>query len=231
MQSLKKFDLAPERGELMFCPKCAAQNIPDAKFCRVCGADISLVPMALTGALQQTQQANSLTPIEDQSAQRTDGRRQRAATPDQAIKKMFMGMAFLLISVMIAVSTRDGGNWWFWMLIPAFALLGDGIGTFVRYKHEQRRQLDAQAHRTHNAPNVATLNSSSVGSLNPAPHRQSFVSDIYSAQKTGEIVQPPSVTEGTTRLLEITPTDDTDKATSLSSFDASKDDGRTDRAP
>lgn len=214
----------------MFCPKCAAQNIPDAKFCRVCGADISLVPMALTGALQQTQQANALTAIEDHSTPRADGKRQKAATPDQAIKKMFMGIAFLLIGIGIAVSTRDGGGWWFWMLIPAFALLGDGIGTFVRYKHEQRRQLDAQTRTTPDTPNVATLNSSKVGSLNPAPHRQSFVSDIYSAQRTGEIVQPSSVTEGTTRLLEVMPTDDKEKATSLSSSHASKDDERTDRA-
>ncbi|MFN2482444.1 MAG: zinc-ribbon domain-containing protein, partial [Pyrinomonadaceae bacterium] len=35
----------------MFCPKCAAHNLDEAKFCRACGADISLVPQALTGQL------------------------------------------------------------------------------------------------------------------------------------------------------------------------------------
>ena len=33
----------------MFCPKCATQNIDGASFCRVCGANISLVPQALSG--------------------------------------------------------------------------------------------------------------------------------------------------------------------------------------
>ena len=35
----------------MFCPKCASQNIDGASFCRVCGANISLVPQALSGQL------------------------------------------------------------------------------------------------------------------------------------------------------------------------------------
>ena len=37
----------------MFCPKCAAQNADDAKFCRACGTDISLVPQAVTGQLAE----------------------------------------------------------------------------------------------------------------------------------------------------------------------------------
>lgn len=211
----------------MFCPKCAAQNISDAKFCRVCGADISLVPMALTGALQ-TQQAN-LVAARDESA---EGKKQKAATPDQAIKKIFMGAAFLLIGVMLAISTRGGEGWWFWMLIPAFALIGDGIGTFVRYRQEQRRQLDAHTtHNTHGASNFPMLNSSSNNLLNSAPRPASFVSDLYSAPRTAEIVQPPSVTEGTTRLLEATPpTGDGDTASSETPRRAPTSDERTGHA-
>src|SRR5438552_8275796 len=37
----------------MFCPKCATQNIEGAHFCRVCGANISLIPQALSGQLPQ----------------------------------------------------------------------------------------------------------------------------------------------------------------------------------
>jgi uncharacterized membrane protein YvbJ len=33
----------------MFCPRCAEQNVDDAKFCRVCGADIHLLPQVLAG--------------------------------------------------------------------------------------------------------------------------------------------------------------------------------------
>jgi len=37
----------------MFCPKCATQNVDGAHFCRSCGANISLVPQALTGQIAQ----------------------------------------------------------------------------------------------------------------------------------------------------------------------------------
>ena len=37
----------------MFCPKCATQNLEGASFCRTCGANISLVPQALTGQMVQ----------------------------------------------------------------------------------------------------------------------------------------------------------------------------------
>ena len=40
----------------MFCPKCAAQNLDGTSFCRVCGANISMIPQALSGELQQAQE-------------------------------------------------------------------------------------------------------------------------------------------------------------------------------
>jgi len=40
----------------MFCPKCAAKNLEGASFCRVCGANISLIPGALSGQLPQVRQ-------------------------------------------------------------------------------------------------------------------------------------------------------------------------------
>lgn len=33
----------------MYCPRCAAPNIEDAKFCRACGTDLELVSLALAG--------------------------------------------------------------------------------------------------------------------------------------------------------------------------------------
>ena len=35
------------RSFVMYCPKCAAQNEPDAKFCRACGQDLTLVSQAM----------------------------------------------------------------------------------------------------------------------------------------------------------------------------------------
>ena len=31
----------------MFCPRCAAQNLDDAKFCRACGTNLETVALAL----------------------------------------------------------------------------------------------------------------------------------------------------------------------------------------
>ncbi len=33
----------------MYCPRCAAQTVDDAKFCRSCGADLKAVALALAG--------------------------------------------------------------------------------------------------------------------------------------------------------------------------------------
>src|SRR6185503_8064340 len=44
----------------MFCPNCAAQNLDGASFCRVCGANISLVPQALSGQWPQAPEPDDL---------------------------------------------------------------------------------------------------------------------------------------------------------------------------
>ncbi len=33
----------------MFCPRCAAQNLDDAKFCRACGTNLESIALALSG--------------------------------------------------------------------------------------------------------------------------------------------------------------------------------------
>src|SRR5690242_7379256 len=110
----------------MFCPKCAAQNLEGASYCRVCGANISLVPQALTGQVVQPQ---------PQELFEHDGRRRRGKplTLEGAFKNMFMGVAFLIISIALSRSIM-GATWWFWMMIPAFSLMGTGVAQYVRVK-------------------------------------------------------------------------------------------------
>ena len=112
----------------MFCPKCATQNLDGASFCRTCGANISLVPQALTGQI-----ANA--PDEE-----IDGRRRhrKEVTLDQAFKKAFMGIAFLLIAIVLSRSAV-GEAWWFWMLLPAFSLMGTGIAQYIRVREKEKR--------------------------------------------------------------------------------------------
>ncbi|MCU1267178.1 MAG: hypothetical protein JWM21_3496 [Acidobacteria bacterium] len=159
----------------MFCPKCATQNIDGASFCRVCGANISLVPQALSGQ-----------PIavggDSRAARRSRKRDGREPTIEHALKNVFVGIAFLLAAIALGW-TGEGRFWWYWLLIPAFSSLGKGIGEYVKLREAKKQPLPPS---TYTAPALA-----------PPPARVSLP-----VRNTGELVaQPPSVTEGTTRHL------------------------------
>lgn len=162
----------------MFCPKCATQNLDAASFCRSCGANISLVPQALSGHLPQ--------PMSEDASVSGRGRRRRGreVSLDQAFKNIFMGIAFLLVSFALARSI--GRGWWFWMLLPAFSMMGTGIAQVIRLKERER-----QSSLT---PGIKTF----PERVSPPPVRQ------VSPRNTGELMPPvPSVTEGTTRHLGV----------------------------
>jgi zinc-ribbon domain len=163
----------------MFCPKCATQNLEGASFCRVCGANISLVSQALTGQIvQQPTKPEEL--LDEDCGSRKRG---KPLTLEAALKNMFMGVAFLIIS--IALSRSIGAAWWFWMLIPAFSLMGKGVAQLMRIKERDKR--------------VAMM-----------PQQMPLMQPVQSAppavlpRRTGELPPPvPSVTEGTTRHLGV----------------------------
>jgi hypothetical protein len=149
----------------MFCPKCATQNLEGASFCRSCGANISLVPQALTGQLAQP-------PITDVPGTcRT--RRGRELTLEQPVQNLFLGIAFIIISIVL--SRTIGEVWWFWLLIPAFSLIAKGAAQYIRLKDYERRT-----------------------SLAPPPVHRAFTEPANT-----QVMMPPtpSVTEGTTRHL------------------------------
>jgi hypothetical protein len=154
----------------MFCPKCAAQNIEGASFCRACGANISLVPQALTGQLAP------------QNDYRFDSRmrrlRRRQPSLERGIAQFVSGLGFIAVALCIAAFAPAGRIWWFWLLLPAFSMLGRGVSEMVRAReYKARNEMPPQ------------IGSSS---MNQVPPRQ-----------TGELRPPiPSVTEGTTRHLE-----------------------------
>ena len=161
----------------MFCPKCATQNLDGASFCRSCGANISLVPQALTG--QMIQAPPPTEEVHDGSC--SGRRRRRELTLDIAFKNMFIGVAFLIIS--IALSRTIGAGWWFWMLIPAFSLMSKGVAQYIRLREREQQRM-------------------SLGSrVQPVLPRQD---PVALPRRTDELRPPaPSVTEGTTRHLGV----------------------------
>jgi hypothetical protein len=158
----------------MFCPKCATQNLDGASYCRSCGANVSLVPQALSGHLPQA------TDVEEGGrGYRRHGR--RALTLDNAFKNAFMGLAFMIVAIALAFS-RVGTGWWFWMLIPAFSMMATGLAQYIRIKEREKRAF---------LPG---------GISQPSLQQRSEV-ETLPARNTGELAPPPSVTEGTTRHL------------------------------
>src|SRR5690349_9968742 len=112
----------------MFCPKCATNNIDGQSFCRGCGANISMVPQAMTGQIASPPAEE----IELTGRRGKRGREGKELRLEHSFKNIFMGIAFLIVA--FALSRSIGQGWWFWMLIPAFSMMGTGVAQFLRLK-------------------------------------------------------------------------------------------------
>lgn len=160
----------------MFCPKCGTQNPETGQFCRSCGTDLGNVSAALTGKPPRQMVNHKGRPISLESA----------------LTKLFMGVAFLLISLVLGISGM-GRGWWFWMLIPALMFIGGGIAQYLQVRSGQGTVRVT-------APDQNVLSGTNQNAALP-PRQTEFVS-AESRYKTGDLV-PPSVTDGTTRHLEV----------------------------
>ena len=148
----------------MYCPKCATQNIDSARFCRSCGANLSLVPQALTGQLPEGRKDRIEKAI----------RRIREPNLVRGVRQVSVGFAFLVIVAMLFLRGAAFGE--IWLLIPAFLLLGKGIGEIVSVISKER---DAKR---------ALMPVQTTGTLPPVL--------LY------DPAAPPNITEGTTRHLD-----------------------------
>ena len=162
----------------MFCPKCATQNVDGASFCRSCGANISLIPHALSGQLPTA-------PVDDYRDRdwRDDWRKRRRNRPptiDAGIRNLTMGIAFVVVSILVGLYSLHGGGWWYWLLIPASTFIGRGISDLIRAKQ-----------------------AGALGAAQQSPQLQApNPTQITSPRNTSALMPPvPSVTEGTTRHL------------------------------
>ena len=160
----------------MFCPKCGQQNPDNGKFCRGCGTDLGNVSSALSAPPQMQQLVNH---------------KGKPVHWESAITKLFSGFAFLVVSIILAF-TGWGRGWWFWMLIPAFMSLGAGVAQYVQLKKAEKGQLP------YSAPQAAIPENQNAA----LPPQQTQFAAPESRYRTGDLV-PPSVTDNTTRHLEL----------------------------
>ena len=219
----------------MFCPKCGTQNLETGRFCRQCGADLGNIPDALSGNLQKTP-----LPLLD--------RKGKPINWESAIVKIFSGLAFITVAIILGLTGVAGGReWWFWMLIPGFGALGSGIAQIVQLKTSRNTNASFIPANAQNVFNPANQNAG----LPPSPANVDEIRDLVnsgnkitaikvyretygvglkeakdavesmergqipiengcveqpprgSIYDTGELSAPPSVTENTTKHLQI----------------------------
>ena len=156
----------------MYCPKCASQNSDDGKFCRACGANLSLVPQALTGELP-----------ERPTRRHRRGRRDVRGPADlsHGIGKAFTGVSFLVIALILCLFRQ---YWGVWMLIPGFAGLGKGVAEIIAARQAQQA--------------IAGPARLAVPSAPPAPN----TGPLAVENQREIMAPPASVTEGTTKLFD-----------------------------
>lgn len=176
----------------MFCQKCGTQNPDNGKFCRACGVNLSPLSNAAAGKLSDKMPDSwMIKPI--QPAQLW-GKKGKSVSWESAMVKLFTGFAFLAVSLILGF-TQTRNDWWFWLLIPAFSILGGAVAQIIQLKKASANSLNSPAETRQN---IAS------GTNNALPPTQTdYVQPQKSIYKTGELVAPPSVVEGTTRHLEM----------------------------
>jgi hypothetical protein len=170
----------------MFCPRCAAENVETAQFCRSCGANISLVPQAVAGQLPKSDGGDENLSSRDRRHRERHG---EAVTIERAVRGVFMSIAFIFVAFAVKNWAPAGNIWWFWMFLPAAAMLADGVGAYLRLR--EKRQAGALPPSTYQAAPPSFTPPARAAELPP--------------RNTDELVPPLSVTEGTTRHLATPP--------------------------
>ena len=170
----------------MFCPRCAAQNLDDAKFCRACGTNLETVALAL---------ADQYHPAKRDAGLAEDPFQSWLKTRTESINKISKGFGLLVSSLLIGVAlglfsnTHDWIIIWMamvgWMAVIGIISMVTGTASLMESRF-MRRQL-GQGSEVFSQPGKAL----------PANDRV-----VLNEATTAPILRPqPSVTEHTTTRL------------------------------
>lgn len=178
----------------MFCQKCGTQNPDNGKFCRSCGNNLNAV---------STDKEGGELNLKDVYIDRRG--RVRSNNPDDlwshGIRMSVMGVGFLIISlVLFATNVAGGSAWWWAMLFPAFSMLAVGASNITKAKRIERKR--AAANFTSGEVQNQIPQAQNSNAALPPTQTDYVAPAVESRYKTGDLV-PPSVTESTTRHLEI----------------------------
>jgi hypothetical protein len=181
----------------MYCPNCGNANIKTARFCRRCGTNITFASQSLGAHTEGLSGPGEAT--NQLGVQRAIDRNLQWATEEctqKAFKKISSGLVFLVAAIFFF---RE--RWGIWLLFPAFAMLGKGISILIANRVARPAAFEPPA--SHARPEQYSV---------PAPGQYS-VAAPHEAPRTGELSRdtspdtsmplaaPPSVTEGTTKII------------------------------
>ena len=180
----------------MFCPKCGTENPETGRFCRSCGTNLSSVPATLN--------QNKSEFYFGRGARATERslKMLHSNDPDElwshGINKLIGGIGFLIISAVLLLTNVAGGQGWWWaMLFPAFSMIAAGVSSMSKSKRLEKKRDAA----------VSDTNQNQLPNFQPQtslpPSQNDYIKPQQSIYDTGELVIQPSVTEDTTRHLEI----------------------------
>ncbi len=173
----------------MYCPRCAAQNLDDVKFCRACGTNLETVALALSS---QHHPATLTQDTDEEPETEKSWLEKRREGMDGIVKGTGLMGASLLIGVALGLFS-NAPDWiiiWAalagWMACWGFISLVSGIGALAESRF-LRRQLGQTASATP---------ASTTQSLSSSEQRM-----LPDTSATPMLSTPPSVTEHTTRPL------------------------------
>ncbi len=176
----------------MFCPKCGTQNPETGKFCRTCGVDLGNVSAVMSGDLPVNLTNAGTAHIHHEAKRRNDPNE----VYGDSIKSIISGLGFLIVAIALLVTGVAGGKAWWWaMLFPAFTFLAKGISDYLKSSKMEKARVAAAA------PHPPAFNQPNVSPGLP-PSMTDYVAVDDSRYKTGDLA-PPSVTDNTTKHLEM----------------------------
>ncbi len=184
----------------MYCPRCGQERVSEElRFCSRCGLPLNLVTEIVNSG-------GTLPQLAELSENKT------WLTRNFGLK---IGFSWLLVFSLFFVPLaaifvqRGPGN----DLIPLLFLVGFiggiliAIFSLLFLKNKPKNDLSANLNQNETAQN---LNLSAINKKNALPPQQSIpasdfiapTNNVWKTHETGDLVQPPSVIEETTKLLE-----------------------------
>jgi ribosomal protein L40E len=191
----------------MFCPKCGTENPETGKFCRSCGTDLSGVSKALK---KKSSNSNDLwgtsgdlwgNSADQNDMWQTSGNQKELTNPDDifgaGVRSVIVGFGFLAVSMALLFTGVAGGkSWWWAMLFPSFFSFANGVSQILKANRMNRNAANANPAMQNQIP-------PNQPNLNLPPNQTEYVKPQNSIYDTGELAPPPSVTEQTTKHLEM----------------------------